>query len=110
MEIHMNTDRQTDRRKTFVVLNPSLSLHPTLQPTVNTLKECRLAGFTRQHNWQKVWRRRDVEKEVWLVNVRSRRSEQRETEGGCGRRWSIIGLFVCLLNSELKICEIFTAN
>jgi hypothetical protein len=55
---------------------------------------------------QNVW----WQKAVWLVNVRSRRSEQRETEGGCGRQWSIVGLFVYLLNSELKMCEIFTAN
>ena len=50
-----------------------------------------------------------MEKAVWIVNVRSRIREQRETDGGCERRWSLIVLFVCLFNSECKKCEIFTA-
>jgi hypothetical protein len=47
-------------------------------------------------NGQKVWRRRDVEWAVWLVNVRSGRSEQMEAEGGRGRRWSFVVSFICL--------------
>ena len=50
-----------------------------------------------------------MERAAWLVNVRSRRREQRGTERGCGRRWSPIVLFVYLFNSAFKICEIFTA-